>query len=94
MSSLGFGGMNAHIVLKEFKNTKIDIEEYGLQKQYIIPISARNELALLKYINKLKSFLQNSERGKLRLSDISYTLSVGRTHFEYRCAFIVIQSRI
>lgn len=89
VSSFGFGGMNAHVVLKEFKNTKIDIDEHSPQKQYIIPISARSELALLGYINKLKSFLQNSERGKLRLSDISYTLSVGRTHFEYRCAFIV-----
>ena len=89
VSSFGFGGMNAHVVLKEFKNIKNDIEEYTPQKQYVIPISARSEQALLGYINKLKSFLKNSERGKLRLSDISYTLSVGRTHFEYRCAFIV-----
>lgn len=89
VSSFGFGGMNAHVGLKEFKNTKIDTVEHDLQKQYIIPISARSEQVLLRYINKLKPFLQNSKQVKLCLSDISYTLSVGRTHFEYRYAFIV-----
>lgn len=87
ISSFGFGGMNSHVVLEEFvREHKVTQNEKELK--YMIPISARTPLALSNYIRKLRSFLQNCDQNQLQLCDIAYTLAIGRTHFEYRCAFI------
>lgn len=78
ISSFGFGGVNAHVILEEY----IDNEktEHQANVTYQVPLSAKTEEALLEYEQNLLAFLQNSP--ELALCDIAFTLQEGREWFE------------
>lgn len=84
ISSFGFGGTNAHIILEDYTQT--------IPVNHTIPslfsISAKTESALRQRIEDLYTWLLQKNQ-QLDLSTISYTLNVGRTHFNKRCALIV-----
>lgn len=79
VSSFGMGGTNAHVVLEETPNYRTD--EEGRQWQ-MITLSAKTNSALDKMTeNVVNHFIQNPE---ISLSDVAYTLHVGRKDFKYR----------
>lgn len=57
------------------------------KKLWLIPLSARTENSLKMKINKLAQWIQKHRQEKIE--DVSYMLSVGRSHFEYRSAWLV-----
>lgn len=57
------------------------------KKLWLIPLSARTENSLKMKMNKLAQWIQKHNQEKIE--DISYMLSVGRSHFEYRSAWLV-----
>ncbi len=92
VSSFGFGGSNAHVVLEEY------IDERGLGQKidgnnsYIIVLSAKNEERLYEYAKLLFDFLNNislNDSSKVDLQNIAYTLQVGRNEMEDRLAVVV-----
>jgi amino acid adenylation domain-containing protein len=87
VSSFGFGGMNTHVVVTEPQKSP----RKDTCGTYIIPISARSASTLQAYVKKFRDFLQH-KRDSIQIRDISYTLAIGRSHFEYRTAFIVNSS--
>jgi len=94
ISSFGFGGSNAHIVVSEpdHRISNQNNKTQSIQDNYhIVVISARTERSFKKYLKKLHDFLINIKISKKQynLKDIAYTLATGRTHFEYRAAWIV-----
>ncbi len=82
VSSFGFGGTNAHIILKEAPLVK-HVETSTAPGPYILPISARSDDALNDLANAYESFLSNSEAS---LVDFVSTAATGRTHHEKRLA--------
>jgi len=89
ISSFGFGGSNAHIVVQEppARETKSGVNK----KAYLVCISAKNLWSLNQFKIKLAEKLETitPEDREYSLANIAYTLNIGRSHFEYRWVYVV-----
>ncbi|MBE7384655.1 MAG: SDR family NAD(P)-dependent oxidoreductase [Leptolyngbya sp. SIO1E4] len=86
VSSLGFGGTNAHVILEEAPEVQYFEESRPWQ---LLLLSAKTISALETATANLAAYLkQNLE---VNLADIAYTLQVGRRAFNYR-RMLVCQS--
>jgi phthiocerol/phenolphthiocerol synthesis type-I polyketide synthase E len=80
VSAFGIGGTNAHAVLEESPQYEACSVE---SKHQLFLLSARTSSALDKMTSNLVSYLENNGSG-LELTDITYTLQIGRKAFEHR----------
>ncbi len=85
VSSFGFGGVNAHIVLEEF-NKDAEIEA-GRVENAVIVLSAKNHESLKKYAADMAKAFEE-KMGNKSFLDAVYTLQTGREAFEERLAFV------
>ncbi len=86
LSSFGFGGANAHVVLEEAPN----IEWAGitpLPQFYLLPLSGKTEAALSQLAQAYQGYLSHLPQLS-SLQSFAYTAQVGRSHFERRIALI------
>jgi acyl transferase domain-containing protein len=83
VSSFGFGGTNAHIVISDapqvIPETKQEIE----RPRHLLTLSAKTESALNELAQLTREQLNHSHHS---LADISYTANTSRAHFEHRLA--------
>jgi len=83
VSSFGFGGTNAHVILSE--HSKIISSEIKLtNSESILSLSARDHNALMALKKSYIQYLQKNQ--KIPLSEICYVGNVGRDQFDYRLA--------
>jgi amino acid adenylation domain-containing protein len=86
VSSFGIGGTNAHIVLEEFQDYPLNsIESFGAW--YLINFSANSYYSLCKKAINLAKYLRKNS--SINLTQVAYTLHVGRHHFKYRASTVV-----
>ena len=86
VSSFGFGGVNTHVVLEEYIPSA---ERAAIEpKPVAVTISARNEARLREQVQALLSFI-SSDTVSIELSDLAYTLQVGREAMEERLGLVV-----
>lgn len=82
LSSFGFSGTNAHLIVSEARaSQERSKSQEGL---CVVALSARSESALRTMATRLAHRLRM--RPELLLSDVAYTLGVGRSAFAYRAA--------
>ncbi|MDJ0515594.1 MAG: SDR family NAD(P)-dependent oxidoreductase [Trichodesmium sp. MO_231.B1] len=101
VSSFGFSGTNAHIVLEEApsqvksqksKASPLPPFERGEKRDdledsvNILTLSAKTETSLSELVKSYQSYIKNNP--ELRIGDICYTANTGRTHFNYRLAVV------
>lgn len=87
VSSFGFGGTNAHVVLREIYGTEKSIpSDSHPNTPELFTLSAKDSTALQLLIKKWCHFLETN--GALDLSQICYNLHIKRTHYFYRLAII------
>ena len=88
ISSFGFSGTNAHVVVEEYPRPVSS--ESASQSSQIIVLSAKNEDRLNAYVGKFMAFLDKRNSNPLpALADMAYTLQTGRKPMEHRLALLV-----
>lgn len=84
ISSFGFGGTNAHLVIEE--NIAVNAAKTPEMPACLCVLSARSAEQLRAQAAALLAHLP--ARPEQRLSDVAYTLAVGRRHFVHRLAVL------
>ena len=83
VSSFGFGGTNAHLILEEAPQ---QITEHKLSRPWhLFTLSAKSEQALQDLV---KSYLEYLSEPSINLADLCFTVNTGRTHFNHRLAVL------
>lgn len=81
VSSFGFGGTNAHIVLQAPPQLSLAVPEME-RPCHLLTLSARSETALRALARQYLPLLQASPASAL--GDLCFTANTGRTNFNYR----------
>ncbi|WP_454780452.1 SDR family NAD(P)-dependent oxidoreductase [Legionella sp. WA2022007384] len=81
VSSFGFSGANAHIVLQEAPVPTIEVRT--LPQESLLVISAKSKTALELLLTSYQKYLANT---KDEFADICYTAATCRSHFLFRVA--------
>jgi len=83
VSSFGFGGTNAHLVLEEPPvptKTAIDVE----RPLHLLTLSAKSEKSLQLLAQRYQAFLEAYPQASI--ADVCFTANTGRSHFAHRRA--------
>lgn len=86
LSSFGFGGANAHLVLEEYRADRKPTQPRGSTEPVLIPLSARRAEQLTVVVENLHHYLETHAP---RLDDLAYTLQLGRDSMAERVAWVV-----
>lgn len=95
ISSFGFGGVNAHVILSEYKNRKEKHQENHknvthseqpnhAEQAYPFLLSTKSEESLKNLLTNWQAYTKTNAFEAQPLNDISYTLVQGRMALPYR----------
>lgn len=87
VSSFGFGGTNAHVVVTEAPFAAAPTRT-ATGRDIILPLSARSKGALLELKEKTAEALTSGSLSNTSLEDLAFTAGVRRSHFEHRSAVV------
>ena len=94
VSSFGFSGTNAHVILEEAPDevgqlvaAPIQVEQPEDRRFSVLPLSAHSPAALVQLADRYRRWL--SAHPDATLSEVCVTAGVGRAHFEHRAALVV-----
>ena len=85
VSSFGFSGTNAHVIVEQWREPDRDGEAIA-RPQHIVTLSAKNDDALRIACDKTSQALQSLDSNEL--ANAAYTLNIGRAHFTHRVAVV------
>ncbi|WP_438018415.1 SDR family NAD(P)-dependent oxidoreductase [Sorangium sp. So ce315] len=83
VSSFGFGGVNAHVVLEEYREAERPGRAAPAQPALVV-LSARTQEQLLEQARRLVAHLSKHAHADGDLDNIAYTLQVGRDALDHR----------
>ncbi len=86
ISSFGFSGTNAHVILEEAPKIANVAPQHD-RPLHLLPLSAKTPTALSQLAQRYRELLLHHQP-ELDLGDICHTAAVGRTHFKHRLAVI------
>ncbi|MBX0301904.1 SDR family oxidoreductase [Cryobacterium sp. 1639] len=88
VSSFGFSGTNAHVVLRDHRPT-VPVAA-ATARPRLFTVSAKTETAFRRYLDSYDRYF--AAQPTAPLEDISFTSTCGRGHFEYR--LVVVASTV
>ncbi len=89
VSSFGFTGTNAHVILEGFDEAGSLPSQPGTaaaRRHRFLPLSAKNADALKELAQRYLGRLDDGSEAEL--ADIAYTAGVGRSHFSHRAGLV------
>ena len=86
VSSFGLSGTNAHLVLEEAPTPPVPTPKPQSPAEELITLSAKTPAALARHVENLRRHLESSA---VALTDLAYTLNVGRDAYSCRFACVV-----
>jgi acyl transferase domain-containing protein len=88
VSSFGFAGTNAHVILSEAPEETAQPGELQQDARFsVLPLSARTPAALLLLADQYRSWL--NAHPEATLADVCFTAGASRAHLEHRAALVV-----
>lgn len=84
ISSFGFGGTNAHIVVSEAQSR--ELRAIASEKSQVFAVSAKNSVALQQLLQRYIDFIKREPQ--LNLADLCYSAALGRSDFNFRTALV------
>ncbi|WP_444944873.1 SDR family NAD(P)-dependent oxidoreductase [Microbulbifer sp. ZKSA006] len=89
INGFGMSGTNAHIVIEEYLGDENDKQMTRDVKPQLIVLSAKSPEQLRTKVSDLKNYLLSSASLEdKKLSDVAYTLQIGRDVMVYKAAFV------
>jgi polyketide synthase PksN len=88
VSSFGFGGVNAHVVIEEYVDLTSAHGAENDDSEQLLVFSARNAETLHATLQAYPEFLARTDRSADTLRRIAHTLQTGRTGMQERVAFV------
>jgi malonyl CoA-acyl carrier protein transacylase len=85
VSSFGFSGTNAHVVL-ESAPARSGVRESFERSRHLLTLSAKSEKALRELAQSYEYFFTTNTESSL--TDICFTANTGRSHFEHRLVLV------
>ncbi len=87
VSSFGFTGTNAHIILEEAPvSTPVSVQTGVERPEHLLTLSAKSTEALQALVQNYIHYLTTNP--EIELQDLCYTVNTGRGHFPYRLAVV------
>ncbi|WP_006241768.1 type I polyketide synthase [Mycolicibacterium tusciae] len=90
VSSFGFSGTNAHVILSEapqLERVPVPATLADERRFMVLPLSAHTPAALVESAKQHRSWLNTNPDAAL--ADVCFTAGAGRSHFEHRSALVV-----
>lgn len=90
VSAFGLGGTNAHVLLEDYPQSSPAVDAAPV-RPCVVPLSARTDERLTAYAGELHDFLEDLREDGAALpplTDIAYTLTVGRDPMASRLAVV------
>jgi acyl transferase domain-containing protein/NADPH:quinone reductase-like Zn-dependent oxidoreductase len=90
VSSFGFGGTNAHIVLEEAPQLPQRAPKANApsRKLFLLPISARTPEALQDFARRYQGFFREANGEQAKLYNVCHSAATRRDHYEERLAVV------
>jgi acyl transferase domain-containing protein/SAM-dependent methyltransferase len=88
VSSFGFSGTNAHVVLEEAPSTDTGRPAAPDRSAHILTLSARDESALRALAHRYEETLHSWDDERGGVEDVCFTANAGRSHFAHRVAVV------
>ncbi|WP_437616959.1 SDR family NAD(P)-dependent oxidoreductase [Sorangium sp. So ce834] len=88
LSSFGWSGTNAHLVVEEWPDSGVPAAVAEAPAPCLIVVSAASRSALMSRCRDLAKHCRG-DGARLSLRDVAYTLAVGRAHHAWRVALVV-----
>lgn len=87
VSSFGAGGANAHLIVQEYPSSEV-WDTPAPDADVVIVLSARTADQLKQKAHDLLDLIQREAPPRINLTDMAYTLQVGREPMDERLAFV------
>ncbi len=99
ISSFGFGGTNAHVLISEAPRTVVTSQTESASNPnavaerplHLLTLSAKSNEALETLVLQYQDWLQTNDN--VSIADICYTANVGRSHFDHRLTLVTSSTR-